>query len=179
MRFEVKYSLTEECGNCVTFLPSTLTVATRVEQVKSKDRSASLGRQLAWNLGIVSASKSIVKISASSSTRNGRIDTTRQWNTWSARFMSASSIPSKIRSYVPAKVPGNSSKTCRIRCGRQRRRHSSWQWTHLNLVCRVSFQYAIKTSQDLHPASSLRECLDHELFIFFSPPPHASIRVND
>jgi hypothetical protein len=129
----VRNSFTEKCENCTTALLLTLTTAIKLEHVDRTASSGSSGRQSASNLGFSPSSKSNARNSASSSTRRGRGATVMHWKSRCAYTQFSSSISSNVRSYVPSKVPGNSSSARRMRPGRQRRSLSSWQNTHRNL----------------------------------------------
>ena len=111
-------------------------MASRLEQVDNRASSGSTGRQPGRNVGIVSVLKSNARNSASSSTRRGRDATAIHWNIRWANSRFASLMSCNVRSYVPSKLSGNSSKACRMRWGRVRRRNSSWQNTQRNLYQR-------------------------------------------
>ena len=98
--------------------------------------SGSTGRQPGRNVGITPALKSNARNSASSSTRRGRDATATHWKIRCANSQFASLISCNVRSYVPSKLSGNSSKACRIRDDRERRRNSNWQYTQRNLYQR-------------------------------------------
>ena len=112
---------------------STLTMERKLGHVESTALVGSSGRQSARNAGIGSASKSKARNSASSSTRSGRDAAATHWKRRRANFQFALSIDCRMRSYVPSRLSGKSSKACRIRAGRQRRRTSNWQKAQRNL----------------------------------------------
>ena len=102
------------------------------------DRSAcswSSHRQPVFNVGISSpTSKSTARTSASSSTRSGRVATTRHCNKRRALSMFGFLISRSTRSYVSSNDFGNSSSVRRTLDGKQCRRVSSWQNTQRNLL---------------------------------------------
>src|SRR6266581_5051297 len=132
-RSDVKYSFTEKWANWITAEPSTLTMESMLEHVDRTAFSGSSSRQSSWSTGIDSVSKSNARNSASSRNRSGREAAATHWKSRCANSQFCFPISSNIRSYVSSSVFGNSSRARRMRCRRQCRRDSSWQYTHLNL----------------------------------------------
>jgi hypothetical protein len=137
-RSDVKYSLTEKCENCTTWWPPLSTIAMRLEHAEITASSAFTGRQAALNVGSSVLSNRIARISASSSTRRGRIDTARHRKSRCAYSRFSSSISSSVRPYDSSNVFGKSLNTLRILAGNVRRSLSTWQTTHRNLQHHVS-----------------------------------------
>src|SRR5579863_7236261 len=135
-RVEVRNSFTEKWENCIVSEPQVLTTASKLEQVDSTAPNGSSGRQSARYVGVGPASKSNARISASSLTRSGRDATATHWKIRCANFQFALSMSCNVRSYVPSRFTGNSSKACLIRAGRQPRRNSNWQKIQRNLCYR-------------------------------------------
>ena len=113
----------------------------RVEHAEITASSAFSGRQAVLNVGCSALSNRTARISASSSTRRGRIDTVRLRKSRCAYSRFSSSMPSRVRLYVSSNVFGKSFKTPRILAGKQRRSLSTWQMTHRNLQGHVSAYY--------------------------------------
>ena len=90
------------------------------------------------NVGVAALSKRTAKISASSWTRRGRMETVRHWKRRWAYSRFSSSMPSSVRLYVSSRLFGKSSKTLRMPAGKQRRSLSIWHTTHRNLCDHVS-----------------------------------------
>ncbi len=133
IRSEVRNFLTEKCENCTIFEPfSSMVIEIRFEQAEST-ASGFAGRQSCRTSSAASQPDSIVTISASSSTRSGRIAATMHWKSRCAFRHSLSGMSCKIRSYVSSRLAGNSFRASRILEDMHRRRLSSWKYTHLNL----------------------------------------------
>src|SRR6266478_2039528 len=114
----------------------------------------------------------MANISASSSARSGRMDSARHLKRRCACPCLSRGIPSIIRSYVPSKVVGISSKAWWIADGKQRRRAASWQTTQRNLYYHVRTIMTWLSSDDLHPISILRERPDNRFLVLSLPSPH-------
>jgi hypothetical protein len=138
-RLDVRNSLTEKCEMDDTLDDTRFTGSDngdycKLEQGAKSACSSSSHRQFGFNFGIPSAlSKSTARTSASSSTRSGLMATTRHCNRRRAWSRFGFLISFKTRSYVSSNDSGNSSRVRRTLGGRQSRRISSWQNTHLNL----------------------------------------------
>ena len=110
----------------------------RLEHADITASSAFSGRQAALNVGIAFPLNRTARISASSSTRRGRIDTVRHRNSRRAYSRFSSSIPSRERPYVSSNVFGKSFNRLRMFTGNVQRSLSTWQTTHRNLQDHVS-----------------------------------------
>ena len=155
----MRNSLTEKCENCTTLVSeseeskdvsssswSTLTIAIKLEHDDRSACSSSSQRQVVFNFGIPSAtSKSTARTSASSFTRSGRVATTRHCNRCRAWSRFGRLISRSTRSYVSSKDSGNSPSVRRKLDGRQCRRTSNWQNTHLNLLDNFNKYCVLKT----------------------------------
>jgi hypothetical protein len=158
MRFDVKYSLTEKCENCITAEPLILTTAIKLEQVDSTISLGFSGRQFSSNVRLPPSSDLNVRNPASSSTRSGCRATTIHWKSRRAYSQLSSSMSSNVRSYVSSNVSGSSSRARRIRGGRQRRNLSNWQNAHLNLYDDVN-------EIEGHPQRPTQTLTFHQLFL--------------
>src|SRR5579863_8899109 len=119
-------------------------------------------------------------MSASSSTRSGRMDTARhRKRRWACSRFSLS-MPNNVCSYVSSKLSGKSFKMPRILAGKQRRSLSSWHTIQRNLSHHVGIQFRrVKGSNGLHAVGLFRERIDNQLLIFLSPLPHFLVFADD
>jgi hypothetical protein len=146
MRSDVNYSLTEKCENCF--------FASDVDN--SKQRGTGGKYKFFWILRVGAPTDiqpqsrfpmgGIKKGSASFLTRSWPMDMTRYWNRQCAYFRVCLLIQNNVRSYVPSKVSGNSSKTRRTLGGEQKRRVSTWQCSQRNLWGGMSCRHEINTN---------------------------------
>src|SRR6266403_6026951 len=104
MRFDVKYSLTEKCENCITGEPFTFTTVIKLEQVDSTISLGFSGLQFSSNVRLPPSSDLNARNSASSSTRSGRQATTIHWNSRCAYSQFSLSMSRNVRSYVSSNV---------------------------------------------------------------------------
>ncbi len=123
-------------------------MAMRLEHAEKTASSASGGRQSASNIGDSSSSNLTARMSASSSTRSGRMDTARQRKRRCAYSRFSSSMLDSMCSYVSSKPFGKSFKMLRILAGKLRRSLSIWQTTHRNLGHHVSIMAKREVSKD-------------------------------
>ena len=154
----------------------------RLEHAETTASSALSGRQAALNVGNSVFSNLIARISASSSTRRGRIDTVRHWKSRCAYSRFSSSIPSSVRLYVSSNVFGKSFNTLRILAGNVRHNLSIWQTTQRNLQYNVSIYREAKGKglvYDLHAIRFGGQRMDNKLLVLFFPSPHAPVRVHN
>src|SRR6266576_1898523 len=105
----------------------------RQEHADSTASSAFSGRQAALNVGVAALGNRMARISASSLTRRGRIDTARHRKSRCAYSRFSSSMPSRVRPYVSSNVFGKSSNTLLILAGNVRHSLSTWHTTQRNL----------------------------------------------
>ena len=137
-RSEVKNSLTEKCENCTIWWPALSTTAMRLEHADITASSVFSGRQSGLNIGVAVAPNRTAKISASSSTRRGRMETVRHRRSRWVYSRFSLSTPNSVCSYVSSKLSGRSSSTLRMLAGKVRHSLSIWQTTHRNLQDHVS-----------------------------------------
>ena len=114
---------------------------TKLEHADITATSGSFQRQFECSFGVPSELKSIVRISASSSTRSGRTAAARQYRNRRAYPWIGFLISLSIRSYGSTRLSGNSFRICGMSDGRLFCRTSSWQNAQLNLIHILRFAY--------------------------------------
>src|SRR6266702_113808 len=140
--------------------PSLLITEIKLEQADSTASSWSSQRQSVINFGIAPV-KSNASTSASSSTRSGRVATTRHCKSRYACSWFAILISFRIRLYVSSSDLGKSSRIQRRLVGKQCRRTSNWQKTHRNLFEYIRQWYGHDESKMLlHSICLFCEILD-------------------
>src|SRR5258708_34288852 len=108
-------------------------MAMRLEHADIDASYALSGGQAALNVGGAALGRRTAKTSASSSTRRGRMDTTRHRKSRWAYSRFSLSMPIRVRSYVLSNDSGKSSNTFRILAGKVRHSLSTWQTAQRNL----------------------------------------------
>src|SRR5260370_2787612 len=122
----------------MTLWPSLSIMVTRLEHADITASCALCGREGGLNAGGAALGNRTAMTSASSSTRRGRMDTTRHRKSRWAYSRFSSSIPIRVRSYVSSNVFGKSSNTFRILAGKVRHSLSILHTAQRNLQHHVS-----------------------------------------
>jgi hypothetical protein len=147
----------------------------RLEHADNTASSASSGRKSLLNEGGPVASNWTAKMSASSSTRSGRMDTKRHLNKRCAYSRFSLSMPNNVCSYVSSKLSGRSARALRILAGKLRRSLSTWQTTQRNLCYDVSNMRHHKHDLSLHAIRISGKRINNKGLVFLSPSPHPPV----
>jgi len=145
------------------------TMETRLEQADNTASLASTGRQYGLNVGVAALSKRTAKISASSWTRRGRMETVRHWKRrWAYSRFSSSMFHQGSSASPPRRSEcrrENSDAACRF----------GTRPIETYAITLVSVVKLHIMSQNLHAVCASREHINNQLPVLLSPTPHLPV----